>query len=725
MVMVGIITGCIVACIMTVYILKYIGSNDEIDLDTIILGNTSIIYTVDPETGEAEELQRLYAGGENRIWVDYDQISQYAKDAIVAVEDQRFWTHDGVDWKRTFGAFVGMLVPIEGTTTGGGSTITQQLIKNVTQDNEYRIERKVREIFRALDLSKRYSREEVLEAYLNVVPLGNGTVGIEAAANMYFDKSSSDLTLAESAAIVGITKYPGLYDPFVNPENNKERQEHILGEMLKQEFITQSQYDQAMNETLAFKRDKHYAALQTTQSYFVDHVINEVIDDLMEEKGYEHDYASDQVYRGGYRIYITMDRDIQEYLEDFYSDVQNFIDVAPVANAEYPQSACVILDPHGKILAMAGGIGEKEGARVLNRATQSKRQPGSSIKPLAAYALAFEYDRITWSSVIEDGPLQIQDGNTTKAWPTNYYGGYKGMMTVVTAIQLSTNTIPAKLVDALTPRRVFDFLSNELHFDSLVEQVVVDGQIKSDVNLSSMALGGMTYGVTPLEMAGGYQMYVNGGYFTEPYAYTKVLDSSGKVVLEKDTSARQVLSEETAVIINKLLQKVVNAAPGTGVAANLGFMPTAGKTGTSTDDVDQWFIGITPYYVCQVWLGYDEKTADNSYGQIKYYSYPPPKLWKAIMGPLHEDLEYKNFIESENVVSKEYCTISGLLAAESCPKATGWYKVNHPPNVCTGHAVQADEGSPQQPGASNGSGSSSGSGSGGPSIFDFLNNNDD
>ncbi len=691
-IMVGIITGCIVACVMTVYILKYIGADNAIKLEEVKLGYTSFIYAIDPDTGQEYEVQRLYSGGENRIWISYDQMNSYTKDAIVAIEDKRFWEHQGVDWKRTAGAFLNLFVPIY-KTNAGGSTITQQLVKNVTRDDDYRIERKVREIFRALNLAQNYSREQILEAYLNVVPFGNGTNGIQAASNLYFGKDAKDLTLAESAAIVGITQFPGRYDPFVNPDKNKDRQEHILSEMLDQGLIGQAEHDQAVAQQLDFKGEIHFQQIKETPNYFVDYVFEQVVDDLMKKEGYTRSYATNQIYQGGYRIYITMDKKIQEHLEKIYSSSENF---PPVYNKVYPQSACVITDTNGKILALVGGIGEKSGARVFNRVT-STRQPGSSIKPLAAYSQAFEYNRVTWSTKIDDHPITLEEpGKAPITWPRNYYGTYYGMMTIEEAIQRSTNTIPVKLVDAIGAKKIFDFLTNELGFENLVEQEVKNGVVVSDVNLSAMALGGMTYGVTPVEMAGGYQIYANGGYYTKPYAYTEVRDSNGKIILKADTNPRQVLSKDTAVVVNKLLQRVVAAAPGTGRQANLGNMPTAGKTGTSSEDVDQWFLGITPYYVCQVWLGYDKQLPENNYGTIGYATYPPPVLFKTIMAPLHEGLEYKSFVESDSVVSKEYCTITGDLATSSCPKSVGWYKKSRIPSMCSGNHQVETEAPPQQ-----------------------------
>ncbi|MDR2932945.1 MAG: transglycosylase domain-containing protein [Oscillospiraceae bacterium] len=679
-IMVGIITGCIVASVMTVYVLQYIGSDDTVNIDSLKLGYTSIIYATNKD-GQVYELQRLYNIEGNRIWVNYDQINDYTKKAMVAIEDKRFWSHDGVDWRRTFGAFANLFMP--GASTGGGSTIHQQLIKNVTGDDAYRIDRKVGEIFRAINLAQNYTREQVLEAYLNVVPFGNNTNGIQAAANTYFAKDAIDLTLAEAASIVGITQKPTAHNPFLYPEANKKRQEHVLFEMHEQGLITDAEYDKALNEKLNFKKTEHYESVSTPQSYFVDHVIESVIDALMEKKEWTRAYATERLYQDGYQIYTTIDEDIQKHLEDYYSTSENFPQV--IYNEEYPQSACVITDTNGKILGMVGGIGEKTVSRGFNRATMAKRHPGSAIKPLGVYALNFEYNRINWSSLIDDNPINPEDP-PSQWWPINFTRVYRGPTTIDYAVYMSVNTVAVKLGQAITPKTIFDFLHNDLRFDSLIERQVIGGQVFSDVDIAPMALGSMTEGVTPLEMAGGYQMFANGGRFTKPYAFTKVVDSNGKVVLETDTTANVVISEDTATILNKLLQRVTSV--GTGTRANLGTFQTAGKTGTSTDDVDQWFVGVTPYYVCQVWLGYDEKDPKNYNGQIRYSTYAPPIIFKDIMLPLHEGLESKQFEDSPDVQSMTYCTITGDLASPNCTAvATGWYKKNRPPSVCTGHPV--------------------------------------
>ena len=678
LVMVGIITGCIVASVLTVYILRYINSDEQIRLEDATFNYTTIFYATDPATGEPKELQKLY-GIENRTEVDYDQIPKHMEEALIAIEDKRFWEHQGVDWKRTFGAFVNMFVPIY-KNNAGGSTITQQLIKNITGDDELRIERKVQEIFRALNLEKNYSKEQILAAYLNTVYFGNSCYGVQAAANVYFGKDVSELSVAESAAIIGITQYPGAYDPFVNPDKNRERQEDVLWAMWDQGKLTDEEYEQALNEPLEFKGAAHFQEVQQINSYFVDMVIEDVIADLVEEKGYTYQFAQRQLYSGGYRIYTTVDVEMQNYLEEFYSSAENF---PPVTNEEYPQSACVITDLNGKILAVAGEIGEKTNNRSFNRATMALRQTGSAIKPLAAYLQAFENDIVTWSTKIEDSPITITENGQEISWPVNYYNSYLGDVTVDEAIQRSVNTIPVKLVKMVGERTVYDFLKQKVGCYNLVDKQVVNGQIMTDVTLSGMALGGLTHGITPLEMAGAYQIFGNGGLYTPPYSYTKVLDAKGDIILEKDTTPRRVITQETATILNKLMQRVTTGPYGTGRAAKFSSMPVAGKTGTSSEDYDQWFMGVTPYYVTAVWMGYDTPAT------IRYVglTYPPPVAYKSIMGPIHEGLEVKDFPVWGQVEKAMYCTESGGLALDTCPTtAEGWYKSSNLPAECSEHS---------------------------------------
>ena len=700
--MVCVITGCIVACVTAVYILQLLSADNSIDLEAVRMGYTSLILAEDAN-GEEVVLARLHFGGQDRTWVDYEEISPWVKQAAVAVEDKRFWEHGGVDWRRTFGAFVGLFMPVTGTTTGGGSTITQQLVKNVTGDAEARVDRKVQEIFRSLDLSTRYSREDVLEAYLNLIPLGNGTNGIQAAANFYFGVDAIDLTLAQSAALVGITQFPGRYNPYVNPEAHRNRQLHVLWEMHEQGLITTAQHDQAVAEELVLRdHEAEVGAIIQPSSYFVDHVIEEVIADFQRIFGMTRAEANAELMSGGYRIHTTVDLEMQAYLEEFFLTTERFPPVN-TRNGEYPQSATVILDPDGRLLATVGGIGEKIGQRTFNRATMSRRHPGSALKPIGPYALGIDRGIFTWSTIIEDSPLT----NTVGGWsPVNHYGGFMGPITVDMAMRRSTNTVAAKAVQMIGPDQVFNFLRNDLQFTALVEHEVRGDQVFTDVALSPMALGALTHGVSPLEMAAAYNIFNNGGYYIRPFAYTHIEDAAGNLIYERDTSRRPVISRETSVVLNRLLQRVVNAEMGTGSQARLpGGMPVAGKTGTSQDDVNQWFVGMTPYYVAPAWLGFDRTTRvhvdANGRRHVlpndvnwRGHSYPPPVLWRTFMQSLHEGKEVIPFPDSPNVTSLTYCLASGDLATAYCPATgSGWY-TSRIPGQCIMHRfgfVEAQE----------------------------------
>ena len=680
LIMIGIITASIVASILTFYLFKSMDV-DPVKLENVKLNYTTVLYSLNSSTGEYEEFQRL-AASENRIWVDYKDMSPYLPKAAIAIEDRRFNEHHGVDWYRTAAAAINQIIPISNSNFGA-STITQQLIKNATGDDDVRVDRKIREIFRAIDLEKNYSKEQIMEAYLNTIALGNNTNGVEAAANLYFGKNAKDLTIAESAAIISITQNPSKWNPFVYPENNKERRENVMSEMHKQGMITDDEYKNALSQELNFKGEEHKKSMETTMNWFVDYVLDEVIDDLVKEKNYTRSYATSQVFNGGYRIYMTMDKDIQAYAEKAFTDLENF---PLVYNNEYPEGAFILLDTHGRIISMVGSNRPKTGARLFNRATDAKRQPGSAIKPLASYTPAMERNLITWSTIIEDSPIILEENDNKREWPRNHYGSYQGPVTVDYALRRSTNTIPVKLVQEMTPEVSYNFLKDKLKFENLVDNEYVGGRIVGDKYLPSMALGGLTNGVTPLEITAGYQIFANGGTFTKPYGYTRVLDSEGNVILEKDTTPIRVISGETSAVMCKLLQRVTTGPLATGTTAKFSQMPVAGKTGTTDKDVDQWFIGVTPYYVAGVWLGYDEAQT------IRYASYPPPIIWKNMMGPIHKNLEIKDFEYGDNIVKATYCLKSGKLATSSCAETdVGWYKRSNIPESCPGDDLFIEE----------------------------------
>lgn len=670
-----IISGCIIGCVLATVILGMVDDADELDLDQLELSYTTIIYTKDSETGVFEEDTKLYGESGKLIWADYDEFPKYLIDATVAAEDKRFWQHQGVDFARTIQATLGFLT---GGDMGGGSTITQQLIKNVTGEKDVRIDRKVKEIFNALALEKKYSKEQILEAYLNVIALGYNTCGVQAAANMYYNKDVSELTLNECVGLVAITNNPSIYEPFGHPENNKTRREYIYGEMLEVGYIDRAEYDVLINEDIVTSKGQITGKESGKYtSWFIDYLIDDVIAGLMDEYGWDKKTAEYNLYNGGYRIYATVDNRIQNIAEEYYEDVDHF---ERVLNKEQPDSAFVCLNFNGEVVAIVGGKGEKTGSRLFNIAAHGQRHIGSTIKPISSYALALENDLITFSTVITDEPIYKAgetEGSTTfrTDWPVNYYAGYLGDVTVDTAVQKSINTIPVKLVTLLTPRTVFDFLTQKLHISTLI-----DTGTNNDVAVAPMALGSFTYGVSPIELAGAYQMIGNGGLYIKPHSYTLVLDSEGAVVLKADTAPERVLSSETSTILNKLCQRVVYGPEGTGRTANIPGYTVAGKTGSASDNTDLWFVGMTPQYLGVVWLGYSEGMKE-----IIYQTYPTPKIWKAIMADVMvgEDPNV-TFPVSNNVVSAAYCTVSGDLAGAACTTtATGWYKKDNMPGTCT------------------------------------------
>lgn len=696
MVFIGIITGSIVVSVMALYVFNALEDAPIVDLSNVEvnLNNTSYIYVTDPDTQEQTVVKELYSG-QNREWVSYSEIPQTLIDVTVAAEDKRFWEHHGVDWLRTIRSTLGYFGG--SSRIQGGSTITQQVIKNLTGNDEVTPERKVQEIFTALKLEKNYSKEQILETYLNVAFFSNQCYGIQSASKLYFNKDISELNVAEAATLIASTNAPTRYNPLrENPnedygwgtgmEENKERRDYILGEMLDAGMLTQSEYEEWINyEVQLAPREEVQSTsdgLTALTDWHTDQVIEDVITDLQEEYNYTRAYATNMVYSGGYRIYSTMDPDIQQSLEDSYANPDTF---PALNNSEYPETAAIVIAPDGSVKGMIGG-NEKTSNRLFNRATQSQRHPGSAMKPISAYLNAFERDLITWSTTFVDEPLTLTENGETFEWPVNYTNSYTHEpMTVQYAVQQSLNTVPAQIVNILTPQVCYDTLKNKFQISTLQEA--------DATSLSAMALGGMTTGMTQEELVGCYQIFVTGGMYVKPYTYTHVTDMEGNVILEKDTTQVRVISEETATVLNRLLQTVVSR--GTGAQANIqnqtGIV-TAGKTGSSTgvkyvngvqvdiDNPDLWFIGFTPYYIGGVWMGYDIQE------EIYYSTYPTPILWKNLMLPIHEGLEAADFTYSENVQALQYCTESGDLATENCPStATGWYKETYIPSSCILH----------------------------------------
>jgi len=664
---------------------------DYIDLDAYIANQdkTTIIYAKNSDL-KYEEIARLH-GEENRIWVDIDDVCDNMKNAVVALEDKRFYSHHGVDWIRTIG------VVVEYHFSQGGSTLTQQTIKNLTGENGRTLIRKYSEIKNALALEKHYSKEDILEAYLNTIYLDAGCYGIKTAAEYYFGKTPADLSLMECAMLASITKAPRRYDPIVNYDNNRERATTCLNNMLEQGYITQEQYDDALAEDVKLIGKKTAISDSDTESkedngiwsYYVDLIIDKAIEDFQTTYGYTKSEAFKKVYYGGLKIYAAVDMDVQSELEDVYYNRVTFPKEEDTPNNPAIQSAMVVLDFDGRIVGIVGRLGEKEGNRVLNIAADSPRQTGSAIKPLSAYCPAIELNYFYWSSLIPNYGISLPEMDT--AWPTNY-GGQAGsindLRTMDSAIAPSLNTVPARIIDTMSPSVSYNFLLTKFHFSHLTE---------FDNNYAPLAIGAMNGGVTCLEMAAAYVPFGNGGRYIEPWAYYKITDDAGNVLIEPDKEGEQVISAGTASVMNHLLQTVMTYSNGTGTAYAIKGFTQYGKTGTTSDNKDKWICGATPYYVCAAWAGFEQPREINT----NYYgSNPASKVWHEVMTRIHEDLEDKDFEYSDECVKRAYCTSTGLLATSSCYSTRyGYYKEDSLPGYCT------------RCGGSRGSSSSSGGGS--------------
>lgn len=674
LVMICAVVGIVCFSVVAVYGYSVVYGDPVFDLteEAQSQNQTSFIYGYDDD-GKTVEITRLH-GEENRIWLSLDEMNEYIATAFISIEDERFEKHHGVDWKRVIGVIV------KPQNSGqGGSTITQQLIKNLTDENDVTFVRKFNEILSALNLEKNYSKEQIIEAYLNTIYLSHGCYGVKTAAETYFGKDVEDLNIAECATLAGITQKPTKYDPLINPENNKIRQEWILGKMLECGYITKDQYNEAMEYELVFTNSENYKGSQvkddTNQkndteeinSYYTDYVIDEVISDL-QKMGYSAKKARSMIYGGGLKIYSAIDFDVQDSIEDVYENYRRMPD-------ETVQGACVVMDYHGRVLGIVGGTGKKTANRVLNRASQSTRQPGSTIKPLSVYGPALEKSLqdedtdIYWSTPTKDAPLMMVNG---KMWPTNEGGGYSGnMVTVQRGLANSMNTISAQTLDKIGVTYSFDFITERFHISTL--------DAVADSDYAPMATGSLTNGVTTLEMTAAYQAFGNGGYYYESYAYYKIEDAQGNVLIEKnpEQTKEQALSEDTAGIMNKLLQTVMTQ--GTGTTYKLSNIECFGKTGTTTENKDRWFIGGTPEYVGGVWYGYDKPK------EVHYSLSPNPSgtIWKLVMKNIYEKkgVNEREFETPDGIVHREYSAANGKLCRGT--GLWGWFDEDNLPGTTT------------------------------------------
>ena len=719
------------------------------DVDISPLGYATFLYD-----DQGTQMRQLSAPTSNRLPVSLEQIPVNLQHAVVAIEDERFYEHNGIDVRGIARAAVKAITT--GNFSEGASTITQQLLKNnVFTDwtNEStqleRFTRKFQEQYLAVEIEKKYNKDVILENYLNTINLGAGSYGVQAASKKYFNKDVWDLNLSECATLAGITQNPTKFNPITNPKSNSKRRKEVLDHMLDQKYISQDEYNEALNDDV-------YTRIQTAQlenpeeestvyTYFEDEVTNQVINDLMNIKGYSKTQATNLLYSGGLKIMTTLDSNIQQILDEEYADPDNYpadtqyeLDYAltvqtpsgeqvnyskemlqlyfrdqdpefdllfssPEEGQQYvdqykaniladgstvvservnfapqPQSSMTVIDQHtGYVKALIGGRGEKTASLTLNRATDTTRQPGSTFKIVSTYAPALNEKGDTLATTFMDEPYEYPDGSPVN----NASRTYGGETTIRKAIQNSINVVAVKCLEQVTPSLGLKYL-DDFGFTTLAHGTEADkdanGNIWSDANLAT-ALGGITNGVKNIELCAAYAAIANNGNYIKPIYYTQILDHDGNVLIENSSVSRSVIKDSTAYLLTSAMEDVVNK--GTGTACQLDNMTVAGKTGTTEDYNDLWFVGYTPYYTCAVWSGYDnnEKIPEDARNFHK-------NLWRKVMNRIHEGLDDKDFDMPASVEKASVCEETGLLPRSGCPTITEYFDISSlPTEYCDQH----------------------------------------
>ena len=748
---VSLIALCIAVTCLGVGSFKGVIDNapDVNDIDIMPLGYATFLYD-----DAGNQIRKLAAPDSNRLPVTLDQIPVNLQHAVVAIEDERFYEHNGIDVKGILRA--GVKAITTGDFSEGASTITQQLLKNNVFTNWTsestqleRFTRKFQEQYLAIQVEKKTSKDTILENYLNTINLGAGSYGVQAAARQYFDKDVWDLNLSECATLAGITQNPTKFNPIINPDSNRKRRKEVLQHMLDQNYITQEQYDDALADDVYSRiqaaQEKNSSTENTVYTYFEDELTDQIINDLMNIKGYTKTQATNLLYSGGLKVYTTQDSTIQNILDEEYSDPSNYPDtvqyeldyaltvtdpdgnqvnyskemlqlyfqnedpnfdllfdspeegqtyvdrykadilangskvVAERVNfAPQPQSSMSVIDQHtGYVKALIGGRGEKTASLTLNRATDTTRQPGSTFKIVSTYAPALNEKGMSLATTFEDEPYEYPDGSPVN----NATHSYNGTTTIRTAIQNSINVVAVKCLEEVTPELGLKYLDN-FGFTTLAHGTEADtdanGNVWSDANLAT-ALGGITRGVTNVELCASYAAIANGGNYIKPIYYTKILDHNGNVLIENTSAERSVIKESTAYLLTSAMEDVVKK--GTGTACQLDNMAVAGKTGTTEAYNDLWFVGYTPYYTCAVWSGYDNNEKLPDYARNFHKA-----LWKKVMTRIHEGLPSKEFEKPASVEKLSVCSETGLLPRAGCPVITEYFDVGTmPTEYCDQH----------------------------------------
>jgi len=706
------ITGTIVASAVAVYVLNFMDEASTITLEEMELSYNTNFYGYD-EDGNLETLYQV-TNQNQRIPVTIDKIPQHVIDAFVYTEDERFYSHDGVDYRNTIAACVNMVLHFWDSERGG-STITQQLIKNVTGEDTRSPSRKIREIFRAMTLEKNYPKQKIIENYLNYIGFGGEANGIEMASIKYFGKNVQDLTVAEASVLAAIPQSPEVINPFagyrddqtgewVNTgrKRNRERQVYVLWQMYDHGAITYDEYQEAMNEHIIYTDTEEYKEMhpeleakdydytQKATSWVVDAAILEVEDYLMDTYAINRQEALEKLNTGGYQVYVTIDKKMQEYVEEKYLSLSNLINTRNSARYKdsngddiiddrdeviYPQSAFIAMNYQGEILACVGAVGEKTGSIVWNYATQETRQPGSTIKPVAGYGYGIYTDQFHWGSKLQDSGLQMPDGST---WPKNYSSDSTStnysynQLPIYYGLMKSLNTISARLVDSLTPDAVFKFATENMG----LELTELNPKGMTDKDLSPLSVGALTYGVTMKNMVNAYIPYGNGGTYFKAHIVSRLEQGNHELVYENVGQPHEAVDQETAYVMNRMMKNVVSSS-GTAAQAQLANKEVVGKTGTTQNWDDLWFIGLTEDFVSGVWIGYkDREKLDTSISSAQ--------MWYNVIGEYANDLDTDaKYPECDTIVEGPICSNTGLMAGTYCPKGeTGYWKSTNAP-VCT------------------------------------------
>lgn len=712
-------------------------------------GFATVVYDA-----KGNELTKLVAANSNRSYEEIDKIPKYLSDAFVAVEDERFYEHNGIDIRGIIRA--GFAALQNGELSQGASTITQQIIKNnvfddwVNEETMQKIKRKIQEQYLAIELEKKMSKEKILEIYMSTINLGQNTLGVKAAALRYFNKQPYQLTLSECAVIVATTSNPSRYNPISHPDNNETRRKIVLEKMKSQGYITQAEYDEAMaddvySRILAVNEETVDKSVYT---YFVDEVTRQVLNDLMEIKGFNETQAHWLLFSGGLSIYTTQDPDIQAICDEVYENEENYpetikwylnyaltiekangekenhstemfkafykqqnpsfnllyatkdeayeaieaykhdvmadgdkVDGERITLTPQPQVSITVEDQStGHIVAMVGGRGTKEASRTLNRASNTTRQPGSTFKVVSTYAPALDSAGLTLADVQNDAPFNYNSGRPVKNWWGN---NYRGLLSLRYGIVQSANIVAVKTLTQISPQLGFDYLQN-FGFSTLVDKrVEKDGTVVSDIG-QPLALGGITDGVTNMELNAAYATIANQGTYVKPKLYTKIVDHDGNVMIDNTApESTQVIKASTAWLLTSAMVDVVTS--GTGGSVNFGNMAIAGKTGTTSDYKDVWFSGYTPYYTATTWTGYDNNVSMKTSAEKNLSK----TMWKKVMSKIHENLEYKSFPMANGIVTASICSKSGKLpiagVCNGCVKTEYFAEGSVPTEYCDVH----------------------------------------